>query len=186
MPIPYRDDDELDALGSAAYLTITETPGGSGYMAALFVINARGEPLEFTYNRIDAPHTFLWRAGDIQRYSERKLASSLLSLCPREPRLILCLASQVGSSLFAEDIAVSVPVCRIADALQATPYSSKEAMEAMEALEGPGPVHLFWVPSPPTDDSIERQLLCELIHRGLLKEPFERAAAGLREVHGSR
>ena len=81
MPIPYRDTDEVEELGLAAYLKIVTTDNKTGYTGALFIINARGEPIEFAYNRIETPHTFLWRQGDIQRHATRKLTASILSLC---------------------------------------------------------------------------------------------------------
>jgi len=72
MPIPYHDADELKDLGLAGYLKIQATQDSSGYLAALFLINARGEPIEFTYNRIETPHTFLWRQADIRRHAIKK------------------------------------------------------------------------------------------------------------------
>ena len=178
MSIPYRDADELEELGSAAYLKITSV--GSGYIGALFLINARGEPIEFTYNQIETPHTFLWRQSDMRRYAARKLTASLLSLCPKTPQLILCLAEEAGSELFCQDIHVSIPVCRIAPAIKATPYVDAEAKDTIEAS---GPMNLFWFPGRPQDDSIELKLLHELSKNGLLLEPFERASIGLREVY---
>ena len=97
MPIPYRDADDLNELGTAGYLKIEPSSAGSGYLGALFLINARGEPIEFTYNRIETPHTFLWRQADIRRHAERKLTASLLLVCPRTPQILLCLAEEVGS-----------------------------------------------------------------------------------------
>ena len=46
--------------------------------------------------------------------------------------------------------------------------------------------HVFWHPAPPPDGSPERDLFEQLAARGLLLEPFERAADGLREVYGAR
>lgn len=183
MPIPYRDADEVEELGTAGYLKIVSSPGGSGYLGALFLINARGEPIEFTYNRIETPHTFLWRQADIRRHAERKLTASLLLVCPRTPRILLCLAEEVGSELFCQDIQLSIPVCRIAPAMRATAFSSQETQEAIEASE---PMHLFWFPSRPQDDSIELRLLHELTSRGLLLEPFKRASVGLGEVYRTK
>ena len=57
MPIPYRDADDLNEVGIAGYLKIEPSSVGSGYLGALFLINARGEPIEFTYNRIEAPRS---------------------------------------------------------------------------------------------------------------------------------
>jgi len=180
MPIPYRDADELNDYGIAGYLTIQPAQEGSGYLAALFLINARGEPIEFTYNRIETPHTFLWRQADIRRHAVKKLTTSLFSLCPKIPRLMLCRAEEVGSELFCQDIQLSIPVCRIAPAIKAFPYSATEIQDRIEAEE---PLNLFWYPGKPPEDSIELKLLHELLERGLLTEPFERALIGLREVY---
>ncbi|RJX26563.1 MAG: hypothetical protein C4554_05605 [Dethiobacter sp.] len=180
MPIPYRDADELNDYGIAGYLTIQPAKEGSGYLAALFLINARGEPLEFTYNRIETPHTFLWRQADIRRHAVKKITTSLLSLCPKIPRLLLCRAEEVGSELFCQDIQLSIPVCRIAPAIKAFPYSATEIQDRIEAEE---PRNLFWYPGKPPEDSSELKLLHELLGRGLLTEPFERTLIGLREVY---
>jgi len=180
MPIPYRDADDLDELGTVGYLKIEPIAGGSGYLGALFLLNARGEPLEFTYNRIDTPQTFLWRQDDLRRHATRKLTASLFSLCPRTPRLLLCLAKEVGSELFSQDMQISIPVCRIAPAVEATSHSGKETQDTLHATE---PVQVFWFPGKPAEDSIELRLLQLLASRGLLLEPFERASVGLREVY---
>ena len=180
MPIPYRDADDLDELGTAGYLKIEPLSATLGYLGALFLINARGEPIEFTYNRIETPHTFLWRQADIRRHAARKVTISLFSLCPKTPRLILCLAEEVGSELFCQDIQVPMPVCRLAPAIKAMPYSGSEIQETVQASE---PMNLFWFPGKPQDDSIELRLLQQLTSRGLLLEPFERATTGLREVY---
>ncbi len=42
MPIPYRDADDLNELGTAGYLKIEPSSAGSGYLGVLFLINARG------------------------------------------------------------------------------------------------------------------------------------------------
>ena len=185
MSIPYRDSDDLDELGAVGYLKIEPVTDGSGYLGALFLLNARGEPLEFTYNRIDTPNTFLWRQDDLRRHAARKLTASLFSLCPRTPRLLLCLAREVGSELFSQDIQVSIPVCRLAHSQEALSAVDGETQEVVHADE---PVHVFWFPGKPAEDSIELRLLQLVASRGLLMEPFERASIGLWEVyrgHGS-
>jgi hypothetical protein len=45
---------------------------------------------------------------------------------------------------------------------------------------------VFWFPGKPAEDAIESQLLHRLASRGLLLEPFERAATGLREVYRAK
>jgi hypothetical protein len=183
MPIPYRDADDLDELGTVGYLKIEPVTDGSGYLGALFLINARGEPVEFTYNRIDTPHTFLWRQDDLRRHATRKLTASLFSLCPKTPRLLLCLAKEIGSELFCQDLQVSIPVCRIAPAVEAIPYSGNETRDTVHATE---PLQVFWFPGKPAEDAIELRLLHLLSSGGLLLEPFERAAIGLREVYRTK
>lgn len=178
MPVPFRDATELDELGVAAYLKIEEHP--AGYMGALFLVNARGEPLEFTYTRIETPHTFLWRQEDIQRHAARKIAAALLSLCSQVPRLILCQAEEIGSELFCQDIQVSVPVCRIAPSLAVVSYTGQEARDESDTEE---PLYLFWFPDRPSEESQEYRLFHHLSSNGPLLEPFERARAGLREVY---
>lgn len=179
MPIPFRDSYDVDELGAAAFFKIERPSRGSVHFGALFLINARGEPLEFAYNRIEIPQNFLWRQADLRRQAERKLATSLLGVCAHVPMLLLCQADEVGSELFCEDIQVSVPVGRIGDPLRPSAYSGRESQETVAAGQR---AHLFWFPGPPGDGSAERQLLDRLVVQGLLLEPFERAAIGLKEV----
>ena len=186
MPIPFRDQDDVEDLGVAAYLRLEADADRPGYRGALFQVNARGEPVEFTYNRVGTPSSFLWRPGDLRRSALKKLTASLLATCSRAPRLILCLAAQTPSELFAQDLRVSVPVGRIATAQETTGFSTLETHETL-ALDAEGeeaPVHLLWFPAPPAADSPERHLLLDLHRRGLLHEPFERAGIGLHEVYG--
>ena len=92
MPVPFRDADEFEELGAAGFLKIEQGSSASEFLAALFLVSARGEPLEFAYNRIETPNTVLWRPSDLRRYVERKpsgccradrtIASSPTSTCP--------------------------------------------------------------------------------------------------------
>jgi hypothetical protein len=182
LPIPYRDADEVDELGAAAFLKIEEGASTSQFVAALFLVSARGEPLEFAYNRIENPNTFLWRQADLRRYVERKLTASLLQVTSRVPALVLCLADEVGSELFCQDIHVSVPVGRIGDPLKTTAHA---ATEIQEVLEEPPDLHVFWFPGGPAGESTERRLFTRLALHGLLLEPFRRASVGLREVYAN-
>lgn len=208
MPVPFHDVDDLEGLGDAAFLKLlpwddgipasdnapavgsrwstsssdTGELGPRGLAGALFVVNARGEPSEFAYNRLELPRTFLWRQADLRRHAERKLTASLLAICGRTPRLMLCLAEEASSELFGQDIRVSIPVGRIGNPLQASTYS---AAETEETLAEPEPLQIFWSPAPPPEGSTERRLFDRLRAHNLLLEPFERAAVGLREVYGT-
>ncbi len=180
MPVPFQDAEDLETLGAAAFLKIEGAGDGAGYRGGLFLINARGEPLEFAYNRVELPETSLWRRADLRRHAERTLATSLFAVCARTPRLLLCLAEEVDSELFCQDVRVEIPVARIALPLAAASYA---AGEVEETVEEPEPLHLFWFPAPPAPDTMERRLFDRLRTRGLLLEPFDRAATGLREVY---
>jgi len=180
MPIPFRDADVVEELGAAGYLKIDVSDNESTFRGALFLVNARGEPLEFTYNRIYAPNTFLWRRGDVRRHATLKLVTSLLATCPRIPKFIICLADEINHELFCNEIHLSTPVCRVASLMKATSYSK---LEVQAALEDPQPHHLFWFPGKPAEDSTEHHLLGRLIACGLFLEPFDRALVGLREVY---
>jgi hypothetical protein len=182
MPIPYRDQDELEELGTAAFLLIEAQAAPPGYRGALFQIDARGEPVEFTYNRLETPSTFLWRPADVQRAAARRLTVSLLDMAPRVPRLILCRASETPAALFVEDLAVAIPVCRIATGAEIAVTGSTGA----ETIEGPERLHLFWQPAPPGADTPGRALVERLTFYGLLLEPFARASAALDELYGAQ
>ncbi len=180
MPVPFRDAEEIDELGAAGYLKIDADDDGSSARGALFLVNARGEPLEFTYNRVDIPNTFLWRQDDLRRHAIRNLTASLLGTCRRVPQFIICLAEEVYHELFCNEVHLSIPVCRIAPLLAATPHAS---LEVQATIDGPEPLNLFWFPGQPADDSVEHRLLSRLITHGLALEPFDRALVGLREVY---
>ena len=187
MPIPFRDQDDVEDLGAAAFLRVETDPDRPGYRGALFQINARGEPIEFTYNRVMTPNSFLWRPGDVRRAATKKLTATLLATCSSVPKVILGRADEIGSDLFCLDIRAAVPVCRIATALQTTGFSSLETPETLHrASDDPDgeELHLFWFPELVGDQAPARRLVRELHARGLLLEPFERAAQGIREVFG--
>jgi len=178
MPIPYRDDDGLERLGTAAFLRVQAEPGG--YRAALFRVDARGEPMEFAYNRIEVVQRFLWREGQLRRHACRRLATTLFEICPRVPSVLLCRAEEISSEVFLEDVRLSLPVARVANEGAVVGQTADEERES--ALDGG--LQLFWAGAPPAPESPGRALLDELARRGLLVEPFDRAAVGLAEVYG--
>jgi hypothetical protein len=181
VPIPFNDKDEFGGgLGSAAYLKLTATPDASCSIGALLIINARGEPLEFAYNRVRVPQAFLWRNTDLTRYVQRRLTASLLSVCSQQPRVLVCLEEEIGIRLFGQDLRLEVPVARVTPPRRRVDVTTGEVVED----ETSSPPHVAWLPQPPEEGSVERKLFEHLSARGLLLEPFERAAVGLREVYG--
>ena len=183
MAVAYRNlvDDFESARGAAAFLKVVAEEGGGGYRGALFLVNALGEPLEFTYSRVEIKQPLLWRSDGLRRNAARQLAAALFDACPRVPALLLCLAGEVDVELFTEDVEVSVKVARIApeDALVGVTAAEERELAGSEA-----PLQLFWVGGAPAQESRERGLIDALARRGLLLEPFERAEVGIREVYG--
>jgi hypothetical protein len=183
MPIAFNEVDEIGSeLGSAAYLKIDSSSDGGCSLGALLVISARAEPLEFAYNRVRVPQPFLWRQADLKRYVQRRLTASLLSVCAQQPRIVLCLEDEVGTWLFGQDLQLEVPVARVSPAAPAPRRIDPATGELLDAESTP-PAHVSWQPAPPEDASVERRLFEHLSLHGLLLEPFDRAAVGLREVY---
>ena len=183
MPIPFRDAADLDDLGVASFLRIERSARGSTYLGALFSVNARGEPIELVYNALETPHPFLWRPTDLRRHAERRLTASLLAAAETTPRLLFCLADEVGVELFTQDLSIDVPVGRVERPAGGQPVPGGD--DDPDAAP-PTPAQVFWHPAPPEADSVERALFDQLAVRGLLLEPFDRATDGLREVYGAR
>jgi hypothetical protein len=185
MPIPFSDiGNDDDELGSAAFLKIERSPDNGCCLGALFVVSARGEPLEFGYNRVRIPEPYLWREADLRRHTQRRLTTSLLSVCSHLPRLLVCLASEVSPELFEQDLHMELLVARVDDT---SGLSRRVDVETGEVLEDQdAPAHVAWQPTPPPDGSVERRLFEYLAGHGLLLEPFERAAVGLLEVYGPK
>ncbi len=176
MPIPFRDLREDDCLDLAGYLRFIGEEDGRGIRAALFLVNARGEPIDFAFSRMDVSASFLWRTGEAKRNAVSRLAATLFEACPRVPCLLLALSAEVHPRVFTEDLLVDVPVCRVADT-EDVPRALSETAESLS-----GQVHLFWVAKPAEESSPARRLLDALQARQILTEPFDRAARGIEEA----
>jgi len=171
-------------LGSAAFLKLERSEGSQGHaccLGALFVVSARGEPLEFGYNRVRVPQPYLWRQADLRRYTERRLTSSLLSVCSQQPRILLCMATEISTELFSMDLQMEIPVARVGITLS---DSRRVDTNTGEILDDEPRVHVAWQPAQPDETSLEHRLFEHLSSHGLLLEPFERAGLGLRETYG--
>lgn len=177
MPVPFRDltGDDAD-LGLAGYLRFIEEADSRGVRGCLFCVNPRGEPIDFSFSRVDVPASFLWRTGDTKRRSVTALTKALFEACSKTPTLLLAKADEAPARVFEDDLTVRLPLCRVAG----VDTDTHVATDAMESLSDA--VHLFWVDGPPPTDSPARRLLKVLSSRGLATEPFERAAVGLDEV----
>lgn len=176
MPVPFRDLRDDDNLGLAGYLRFISEEDGRGLRGALFLVNARGEPIDFAFSRIEVPSSFLWRPGEARRHAVASLASVLFEACPKPPCLLMALADEVHPRVFTEDIVVDVPLCRIAEG-DTVRYAEDETVEDLSNT-----LHLFWLRQPPDEGTTARVILHALQSRQLAIEPFDRAAVGLEEA----
>lgn len=181
MPIPFRDHSDVEDLGLVGYLRFVEEDDRKGLRGALFLVNARGEPADFCFSRVDVPASFLWRAGEARRHAIRALCGALFGACAREPALLLARADEVPPLIFVEDLEIRLPIARVADGTAAAPVQA--AAEVTEELGEA--LHLFWTGEPPKAESQARRLFDSLVGRGVAVEPFERAAIGLEEAFAS-
>lgn len=187
MPVSFHDPDEISTLGTAAYLHIAPPrPGDAQRYGALFITNARGEPLEFAYNRLELQQAALWRTLDREQAAIRRLVTTLFDAVTLTPSLLICQAEVVGPHIFGDGgLSLSIPVVRLALAPSLVGYVGREAQETIETVDEHGEchdVHLFWTPQPP--EGPVAMLFSRLVERGLTLEPFVRAQQGLREVYG--
>ena len=178
MTVPFQDAAELEAGGTAAFLRVLPGRHERERRAALFQVNARGAPVEFTFNRIDLPSAALWRPERLEREATKALAVSLFEAARRTPLVLLSLAAEVDGALFAEDLEVQIPVCRVA----IDDGGGRAGEVGEEVLWEDRTIHLFWRPALPSAGSPPRRLVTTLAGRGLLLEPFERALTGLEEA----
>ncbi len=179
MAVPFRDRRTEDYdLGLAGYLRFIDEPDAKGVRGCLFCVNARGEPIDFSFTRIDVAAPLLWRPGEARRRAVTDLAKALFAASSKAPRLLLTLAGEAPAGVFVEDLEVHLPLCRVAGAA-----ASRHAASASLATLSDD-ARLCWVGKPPPPDSPAHRLLVALNGRRLATEPFDRAASGLNEVFG--
>jgi hypothetical protein len=98
-------------------------------VASWLIINARGEPLEFAYNRVRVPQGFLRRQADLRDYVQRRLSASLLSVCAQQPRVLVCLDGEIGIRLFGQSLRMEMPVARVAPTKGTVHATTGEVLE---------------------------------------------------------
>ncbi len=174
MPIPFQDDESVQKLGFAAFLHV-EFDGDAAYGALLF-LNARGEPQEFVFNRLELLNSVLWRAPDRIAGATRRLCASLFPTATLTPQFLLFSPTLIPPQLFGGEagIHMSLP----AGAVWSCEPDEPESIETFDGEGEASWVRVVWSPQPPAGE-----LFALLAQRGLLLEPFNRVAAGLREVY---
>jgi hypothetical protein len=179
LTVPFRDLTAGEDSGVAGYLRFIGEPDGKGIRGALFMVSSRGEPLDFSFTRIDVLSSFLWRAGESRRQAITSLTKALFQAATRAPTVILALADEVPPRVFTEDIEIGIPLCRVITSETAVQAASEEKERLSDSVD------LFWVNGRPLPESPARSLIDALYGRHLLTEPFERASRGIQEVFNS-
>ena len=165
MAIPFRDIAVKEPASAVAYLRLLESGNGAAVriQGALFVTDGRGDPLEFCFTRVEAEAGALWDPVRTYRRAVVVLVKALFEAASHQPDLVLALAEELPSEVFADDIDVQVPVCLVGD-------------------PGSDLVPLHWIGGEPAAGSLLASLVETLRSRELLLEPLWRAAQGLEEA----
>lgn len=177
LSIPFRDVATSVAPGSIAFLKFQEEAAG-GLQGAVFVTNGIGEPLEFTFARVDVRASTLWRPGDAHRSAVGQLVRVLFPALSSRPDFLLMLASEVPPRLFFDDIQLELPACRVGG--ESSLHAVDEVVEKIDDIQ-----HVFWIGPQPGPNERARGLMESLRSRNLVTEPFERAVIGLQEAFGN-
>ena len=137
MPIPFDDSTETGRSSSVAWLRFVDEEEGDGIRAALFETSGLGEPLSFSFTRIDRsdpslylPETMNWRQSAVF-----SLAKSLLGSVTGSPTLIFGLADEIPL-VVADALRVGLPFCRVRLGSESVPqllWATKKPHEGTEA-----------------------------------------------------
>ena len=176
MTVAFRHAAELEAGGTAAYLRLVPGPARGKHAAGLLQLNARGEPVEFTYSQLDEPESHLWEPKQLALRLQVELCKALFQEAIRSPLLLLYLGAEVPDHVFGAELELTIPVGRVM-------LDAGAVTEPLEPAEtDPGDSHLSWHPSQPPGGSAAGNLLAALRQRHLLREPFERIPRGLSYI----
>lgn len=163
MPVPYHKARAAEKGACAAYLDI-EDGGNGALLGALLLMDDRGRPLEFVYNRTEPAKDWMW-AGELRREDcVAALVHSLYDACRREPDLLACKHTLGAVDYLRNELAPSIPM------LMVLPNED-------------GEIEWQWVNDPPTPGMRAHALAPQLEARGFLLEPFSRAKTGLHELY---
>ena len=175
MPIPFDDlGTENSNAGAIAWFRLVEEEGGTGVRAALFQTSGQGDPLDFCFARAD--HIGIPRQrGTVGPDTLSSLVKSLFQSVTSSPMLIFGLADEWPPSVFADDISVRLPLCRVRNSGTLT----REAFEHGDPANSNGRFEMLWLSEQPHWESRASRLLAELMERDNPFEPFERAETAL-------
>ena len=179
MPIPFRDLGEDEPAGVAGFLRFIDEPDGKGIRGALFIMSARGEPIEFAFTRIDFRSGVLWRPGHARSRSVSALTRALFESASSQADVVFSLAEETPPAVFSDNLRPEIPLCRVASQDSAPVALTEETQRLSESLT------LYWTNGLPPPGSVAARTVELLGQRQLLIEPFERATLGIQEAFGS-
>lgn len=176
MTVAFRHSAELEAGGTAAYLRLVPGPAKGKHAAGLLQLNARGEPVEFTYSQVDEPESCLWDPRQLALHLQVELCKALFQRAIRSPLLLLYLGAEVPEHLFNAELELTIPAGQVM--VDDGGFTEPPKQGEMDPVDP----HLSWHPSPPPAGSAAGNLLAALRQRHLLREPFDRIPSGLSHI----
>ena len=146
-----------------------------GIKAALFRTSEQTEPRNFCFARVDCSGI---RGSAAARYRSalRNVAVSLLRNTYVRPQLLIGLADEIPPGLFSDSFGLDIPFCRIR---QASTIGLNENGLSASGFNGH---QLLWETERPSGGSEVQRLLRSVQERTEPFEPFQRAAAGVKEA----
>ncbi len=157
--------------GGVGWLKFMAEEDGRGIRAALLQTSAQTELQDFCFTRADCR-----AVGGFDPDILRHLVSFLFRNAAVAPRLLLGLADEIPPGLFAADLDLRVPCCRMG-----LPETSVQ-IEGDPLAHGSMYPQWLWETARPGRTSDTQRLFRALQERANLCEPFQRAAAGLQEA----
>ena len=166
--LSFIDDDDISGFGRAGFIVVVSSPHHTSVQGALFQINVRGQPIEFSYGQVILPDPFLWKADDLHRAGVQRLIVAMCQAASQEPTLLMFQRQDLPDGLFRSEIQTTTSVCVLAPTAGSADGGDSDGVE-------------WIVPST----AAAQRLLTELTNRQLLHEPFERARTGLMTLANS-
>ena len=161
--------------GGIGWLKFVVEKDCQGIKAALFRTSEQTEPRNFCFARVDCSGI---RGSAAARYRSalRNVAVSLLRNTYVRPQLLIGLADEIPPGLFSDSFGLDIPFCRIR---QASTIGLNENGLSASGFNGH---QLLWETERPSGGSEVQRLLRSVQERTESFEPFQRAAAGVKEA----
>ena len=136
MPIPFEDVSERDSVDSVAWLRFVDEEDGQGTRAALFETTVFGEPLRFSFARIDrrAAAAPLAEPAARRHAATLALAKTLFQSATGTPAALFGLADEIPLRVATDGLRLGLPFCRV-------------------VLGGESGPQLLWATEPPGEGS---------------------------------